>query len=338
MKVVERIKKAIDVRQVLEIYGAQRIRGQNHIRSTCPIHGGDNPSALVFDETQKVWYCHTGCSEGGSVFDFVMKMDNLEFKQAAEKLAEMFNVEVDWTAEEIDEDEFIDLAKDFIKDAKRREESRKQLPLYDPVFTRKNIKAYRKFSVDVISYYGLQVASDGELINRIVMPLEDSDGRIVGYSGRRIKADMDAKWMHKPNGLQLGRVVPGIGLNKVWIREKMEIVIVEGIFDCMRTWDNGYKNVATTMAANITDEQVRLIQLNAFTVVLAFDGDQAGRNATRKAIEKMQSTLDIWILDLPEGSDPGELTKEQMDKLYENKLKPYEFFDKYGLEKEKGNA
>lgn len=338
MNVAERIKKAVDVKQVLEYYGAQRIRGNGHLRSTCPIHGGDNPSALVFDENQKVWYCHTGCMTGGSVFHFVMKMDNLEFKEAAEKLAEMFNVEVDWTMEDIDEDEFADLAKDFIKDAKRREEAKKALPLYDPYFTRKTVKKYRNFSPEAIEHYGLQVATDGELVDRIVMPLEDQDNRLVGYSGRRIKADMVAKWMHKPNGLQLGKIVPGIGLNNVWIREKAEIIIVEGIFDCIRTWDYGYKHVATTMAANITDEQVRLIQMNAFTVILGYDNDLAGRNATRKAIEKMQHSLDMWILDIPEGSDPCELSKEEMDLAYQNKMKPYEFFERYGLKKEKGNA
>ncbi|KJE27954.1 CHC2 zinc finger family protein [Geobacillus kaustophilus] len=117
---LERIRDAVNVRRLLEVYGAQRIHGSGNIRSTCPIHRGDNPTAFAFDERNKLYYCHTKCQEGGDVFDFVMKMEDCSFLEAAKKLAEMFNVSVDWENEEIDENYFREEALKFIEQMRKR--------------------------------------------------------------------------------------------------------------------------------------------------------------------------------------------------------------------------
>ncbi|RXF11089.1 toprim domain-containing protein [Enterococcus faecalis] len=325
MKLVDKIRNAVDVKDLLNHYGASRVHGVHQLRSTCPIHGGDNPNALVFDEHEKLWYCHTGCQEGGSVFDFVMKMEGVEFRQAAEMLAEMFKVEVDWNAIEVDDDLFELEAKDFIKHTKKKRNSAVRMPEYQYIGNLRGIKAYRNFSKEAIDFWGVQVARDGVLMDRIVIPLEDELGRIVGYSGRRIYGNMQFKWKHKPDGFHSGFILPGLGKNKEEIIQKSEIILVEGSFDSIPLWDAGLKHVAAVMGANFTDEQMRLVQRFVTRVVVCFDGDTAGRKATQKVIDKLKLTTDVYVMVLPDGKDPGDLTHDELREAYQNKIRAIEF-------------
>lgn len=336
-KVAERVREAVDVEELLRHYNASRIRRTGvHVRSCCPLHAGDNPSAFVFDDDKKLWYCHTGCSEGGDVFDFVQKMDGVNFRQAAELLAEMFEVEVDWDNETIEENPFKDEAKDFIAMTKRR--AKGELPLYELDAETVKVKSFRTYSPEAIDFWGLRVAKTGVLANRLILPLEDTNKRTVGYSGRRIKAHMNAKWKHEPSGLEMGRIVPGLGRNRESIIELGEVIICEGLFDCMNLWQHGLQHTGATMAANLTDEQVREIQKVAFTIVLGYDNDLAGRNATRKALEKLEPIADIRILNLPEGKDPGDLNHEEILEAYATRLRPREWRQKYGHNHERRMA
>jgi len=283
-----------------------------------------------------MWYCHTGCQEGGDVFDFVMKMDGVTFPESARFLAEMFHVTVDWETEEVDENAFRDEARAFIESMRKRSKVAPQLPAYKFTGSLARLLEYRNYSPEAIAHWKLFVCTSGELADRVVMPIEDSQGRMVGVTGRKIKADMVAKWLHRPRNLHTGWVLTGLGRNFKEIQEADEVIVVEGVFDCVRVWDAGLKNVCTPIGTFFTDEhEMELYKTGVTQYVSGFDNDVGGRNGTRKVIERLKYKFDLTVLDIPEGKDPGDLTPEELLEAYNNKMTWREWYARYGTEKEK---
>ena len=331
---LEKIRDSVDVKKLMEHYGAHPT-GHGNYRSTCQLHGGNNPTAFVFSQHNKMWYCHTGCMEGGDVFDYVMKMEDITFIESARFLADMFDITVDWATEEVDENAFRDEARAFIESMRKRSKVAPELPQYKFQGQLEKVESYRSYSPEAIKHWKLYVCTGGELKDRVVMPIEDSRGRIVGVTGRKIKADLPSKWMHRPRNLHTGWVLTGLGRNLKAVQEADEVIVTEGIFDCVRVWDAGFKNVCTPIGTFFTDEhEMELYKTGVTQYVSGFDNDVGGRNGTRKVIERLKYKFDLTILNLPEGRDPDDLTIEEVREAYETRLTWREWVKKYGMEKE----
>jgi DNA primase len=336
LKPVERIRNAVDVRKLLDEYGAQRVKGSGNIRSCCPIHGGDNASAFVFSESEKLWYCHTGCVRGGDVFDFVMELEECTFIESAKKLASMFNVTVDWVNETVEEDLFRDQAREFIERMMKKKKVH-ELPTFKPSGLKfAKIKSYRGYSPETIEWWKLRMCVEGELKDRIVIPLEDVDKRLVGITGRATLEEQEFKFMHRPRNLHTGYFLTGLGRNIEFVREAgNKAIIVEGLFDTAKLWDIGHKNVCCPIGVFFTDEHIlQLYKAGVTDIVLAFDNDKAGRNGMRKAYKLARGKFGITFLDYPEGKDADDLEPEELDAVVKNYLMPHEWLSKYGEELE----
>lgn len=336
---VERIREAVDVRVLLGAYGGRNIKGTGNVRSCCPIHQGDNTTAFVFTQSNKMWYCFTGACGGGDCFDFVMQMDECSFKESAVKLAEMFNVVVDWETEEIEENPFRDQARAFIEQMMKKKNVH-VLPAFKLPQDMKLVKVneFRGYSPETIEWWKFRYCIEGELQDRLVIPFEDVDRRLVGITGRAMKGQPE-KFMHRPRNLHTGYFLTGLGRNIEFVREAGNSVkIVEGAFDCARWWDNGFKNVCAPIGLFFTDEHVlQLYKAGVTTIELGFDNDEAGRNGIRKAIKRAKGKFDIYVLDYPEGKDADDCTKEELEEIDRTKLLYWEWLEKYGekLEGEK---
>jgi DNA primase len=337
LKPVERIRDAVDVQKLLGAYGAQRIKGGGNVRSTCPLHGGDNPSAFVFSSSEKLWYCHTGCQRGGDVFDFVMEAEECTFMRAVQILADMFDVVVDWENETIEENLFRDQAKAFIE---RMMKKKKVHEL--PAFKIKNmkmakVKNYRGYSPETIEWWKFRLCTEGELQDRLVIPLEDVDKRLVGITGRATRSDQPEKFMHRPRNLHTGYFLTGLGRNIEFVREAgNKAIIVEGLFDTAKLWDCGHKNVCCPIGVFFTEEHIlQLYKAGVTDIVLAFDNDKAGRNGMRKAYQKAKGKFGIRFMVYPEGKDADDCTQEELDEVVKNALMPYQWLEKFGEELEK---
>jgi DNA primase len=336
-KPVERIRDAVDLKKLIGHYGGQRIKGSGNIRSTCPIHKGDNPTALVFSETNKVYYCHTGCQEGGDVFDFVMRAEDTTFMRAVQILSEMFNIVVDWENEEIEENLFRDQARAFIEQMMKKNKKH-DLPAYkirDMKFAK--VKNYRGYSQETIDWWKFRMCTEGELKDRLTIALEDVDKRLVGITGRATKPEQKEKFMHRPRNLHTGYFLTGLGRNIDFVREAGNSVkIVEGLFDTAKWWDCGHKNVCCPIGVFFTEEHIlQLYKAGVTDIELAFDNDKAGRNGMRKAYKRAKGKFGIYFLVYPEGKDADDCTKEELDEVDANKLLPHEWFAKFGEEVEK---
>lgn len=336
---IERIRDAVDSRKLLGELGASRITGSGNIRSTCPIHLGDNPSAFVFSESNKMWYCHTGCQSGGDCFDLVMQVDECSFMEAVHKLAKMFKVNVDWDNETIEENYFRGEAQAFIEQMMKRNKVT-DLPAFKlPPMKLSKITSFRGYTQETIDWWKFRFCDEGELQDRIMIPFEDVDGRLVGITGRATLPNQVEKFLHRPRNLHTGFFLTGLGRNlKAGHVERAgySVKIVEGVFDCARWTDAGFPSVCAPIGVFFTDEHmIQLYKAGVLRLELGFDGDLAGRNGMRKAYEKAKGKFEVFFLDYPKGKDADDCTIEELQEVHANKLLPHEWFAKYGKDLEK---
>ena len=339
MSIVKKLLDKVDVRQVLEELNFSGIKSAgSEYRACCACHGGNNPSAFVINKHTGMWYCFTGCQRGGDLYDVIMEVNEVGFKDAVKWLAHLQGItDINWETEHIDENYFRDEAKKFIE-LMMKKANKKELPSWEPRgMTFEPISEYRGYSKETIEHFGFQLCTGGDLEDRIYIPMEDVDGRQVGATGRATKDTQESKFFHRPRSLNTGYFLTGLGRNLEYVREAGNTVkIVEGIFDCARWWDNDYKNVCAPIGLFFTDEHVeQLFKAGVTTIELGFDGDKAGRNGIRKAIKKATHKFEIYVLDYPDGKDADDCTTEELAQVDANKLTIYEWYDKYGREIEK---
>lgn len=335
MSIVKKLTDKMDVRAILEELNFQHIKSAgSQLRSCCAIHQGNNDSAFVINKKTGMWYCFTGCQSGGDIYDLIMQVNEIGFTQAVRWLADIQGVTVDWDKEEIDENYFRDEAKKFIEQMMKRI-NKKELPEYTPKGLKfSKINDYRGYSPETIEHWKLRYCTEGELKDRIVIPLEDVDKRLVGLTGRATLSEQQHKFFHRPRSLHTGYFLTGLGRNLEYVREaNNSVIITEGIFDAARWWDCGYKFTCCPIGTFLTEEHMsQLFKAGVTTAYLAFDADKAGMNGIRKAIKKMTHKFDLYVLAYPEGKDADDLSQDELDKVFSNKLTVWEWYDKYGKE------
>ncbi len=173
--------------------------------------------------------------------------------------------------------------------------------------------------------------------NRLMIPIRDVDGRVVGFGARTLEKDGIPKYLNSPQTqlFDKGRLLYGLDTAKRAIREAREVVIVEGYMDVMQGWQAGYRNMVAQMGTALTGDQLRLLKRYTKRFILALDADAAGINATMRSLQVARDTLDrefetrfdarglvqhegrlqadIHIVTLPEGYDPDKILRTDPD-------------------------
>jgi DNA primase len=340
MTPIERLKKAVTGKKLLQELGFQRITGGGNLRACCAIHGGDNPSAFVYTEHNGMYFCHTGCMEGGDFIDLVMRTQEVTFLEAVKWLSEIFNVHIDWENETIEENYFRDEARAFIEQMMKKKKVT-ELPAFKLPQDMKlsKITSFRDYSQETIDWWKFRFCEEGELKDRIMIPFEDVDGRLVGVTGRATLPEQKEKFLHRPRNLHTGFFLTGLGRNKKAghiERAGGAVKIVEGVFDGARWYEAGFKSVCAPIGVFFTDEHVlQLYRAGVTRIELGFDNDKAGRNGMRKAYERAKGKFEVFFLVYPEGKDADDCTPEELAEVDANKMLPHEWFNKFGKEVEK---
>lgn len=339
MSIVKKLTDKMNVRAVLEELNFSGIKSVgSEIKACCAIHGGDNDTAFSINKHTGIYYCHTGCMNGGDIFDVIMGVEEIGFKDAVKWLANLQGItDIDWSTEEIDENYFRDEAKKFIE-LMMKKANKKELPSWEPKgMTFEPVTKYRGYSPETIAHWGLQRCTSGDLVDRIVIPLEDVENRLVGMTGRAMLETQESKYFHRPRALHTGWFLTGLGRNIEYVREASNSVIInEGIMDSAKWWECGYKFTCCPIGVFITEEHIeQLFRAGVTTVYIAFDADRAGRNGARKAMKLLKNKFEVYILDYPEGRDADECCQSELDEVFKNKLAPWEWLDKWGVDQEK---
>ncbi|MFQ5809946.1 MAG: DNA primase [Armatimonadota bacterium] len=336
----EEIRQLVDIVELIGEHVTLKRSGSNH-KGLCPFHAEKTPSFNVRRD-MGIWKCF-GCGEAGDAFDFVMRREKLSFPEALERLAQRVGVEVARSPEgarRSGERELIYRANDAAN--KRFRRNLKALP--EAQKARKYL-AERGYDEDAVERYGVGYARDswddlctalrgqgvkaeiavaaGLLIarpsgaghydrfrNRITFPIIDVTGHVLGFGGRTLSADEDAKYINTPETpvFRKGRVLYGLNWAREAISDSGVAVVVEGYTDAIALWRAGIQNTVATLGTSLTDAHVTLLSRYADEVVLAFDADSAGVRAALRAAETFENApAEVEIVVLPEGQDPDDL-------------------------------
>ncbi|WP_448571839.1 DNA primase [Staphylococcus aureus] len=340
--IINEIKDKTDILDLVSEYVKLEKRGRNYI-GLCPFHDEKTPSFTVSEDKQ---ICHCfGCKKGGNVFQFTQEIKDISFVEAVKELGDRVNVAVDIEATQSNSN--VQIASDDLQMIEMHEliqeiyyyaltktvEGEQALTyLQERGFTDALIKERgigfapdsSHFCHDFLQKkgYDIELAYEAGLLsrneenfsyydrfrNRIMFPLKNAQGRIVGYSGRTYTGQ-EPKYLNSPETpiFQKRKLLYNLDKARKSIRKLDEIVLLEGFMDVIKSDTAGLKNVVATMGTQLSDEHITFIRKLTSNITLMFDGDFAGSEATLKTGQHLlQQGLNVFVIQLPSGMDPDE--------------------------------
>ena len=364
MSVIDEVKARIDILDIVSESVQLRRTGKNY-SGFCPFHPNSRTPAFVVFPESGTWRCFGQCNEGGDIFKFVMKKEGWDFGQALKVLAERAGVTLvpaspERQAEEDQHERLRIILEDAVtffryhltqgssgQEAMAYLQKRGLTPAtietfglgYAPEswdaltkhFTEKGI------SIDDLLAVGLvteRQSGDGvydKFRNRVMFPIRDGIGRMVGFGGRILNPEDQPKFMNSPQTplFDKGRLLYALDQARKAIRAQDQVVIVEGYLDVIALHQAGFNNAVSPMGTALTEDQLRMLKKLTRRIVLALDPDAAGQKATMRGLEMARQTMDhstemgfdargllrhearlqadLRVTTLPEDLDPDEI-------------------------------
>ena len=365
---IEEVISQNDIVEVISEYVTLKKSGRNFV-GVCPFHREKTPSFCVSMDKQ-IFKCF-GCSQGGNVISFIMKIENLDFWESVEMLAErahidlaryeqnskfsfdkketkeireiMFNINREVgiyyhnnLVELLKEDN--NLVKEYVK---KRQFDMKTLTKFGIGFANGKIPLFnylqeKGFSKDEILKSGILVQNDKGKIydrfySRLIFPIFDIRDRIVAFGGRVLDTSLPKYVNSQENEIyHKGKTLYLMNFAK---RNKQEkIIIVEGYMDAIALQKSGFDNVVASLGTALTDDQARLLKKYTDNVIICYDQDSAGQNATLRGLDILNRrgiNVKVLKLDKDDVKDPDEYInkygKERFKKCIENSISLVEF-------------
>lgn len=342
MSDIDEVKSRLNI---IDVVG-QRVKlkrvGKN-FKGLCPFHTEKTPSFIVSPDRQS-WHCF-GCGKGGSVIDFVMEYEHLEFSEALEELADRVGVKLERHDSDTPEAkrkrqlfEVNHLASEYYhylltKHAlgARGRDYLKERGVSDKAITTFTL-GYSPNSWDALHSYLRKKGYDDRILNeaglviasqkggydrfrgRVMFTLKDHRGNVVGFSGRLLDPEAkEAKYINTSETpvYSKSNVLYGLDITKGAIQKANEAVIMEGEFDVISSFQEGITNVVAIKGSALTEGHIHLLRRYAEQLTFALDSDIAGDAASRRGIELAEKAgLHLKVVKLPIGKDPHDALRE----------------------------
>ena len=334
---IEQIKSRLNIVDVVGEYIKLEKAGINY-RALCPFHNEKTPSFFV-SPSRQMWHCFGGCNEGGDIFKFVMKIEGIEFIDALKLLAKKAGVQLKTSSKKYEEiktqrEKLLDIckkatiffstqlnksktgleAKDYLMKRGLKEETIKEWKIGYAPSTWDSLCNYliglgyeRKDIIDA----GL--ASEkffDRFRSRIIFPICDFNGQTIGFTGRVFNSDDEAKYLNTPNTLlyDKSQALYGLDKAKVEIRKNDSCVLVEGNVDCIMSHQSGVKNCLAVSGTALTPAHLGIIKRFSNNLILSFDMDLAGNNATKKGIDMaLKNGFNVKVISMNSEKDPADI-------------------------------
>ncbi|MCM8786822.1 MAG: DNA primase [Candidatus Omnitrophica bacterium] len=353
---INEIQAKTDIVELIASYIPLKRMGRN-FKTLCPFHNEKTPSFFVSPQKQ-IFHCF-GCGEGGGVIQFVMLYEKVTFPEAVEILAKKLGLEIPY--QKADKNKILlyeavaEASNFFHKTLLENKEAKEALKYLskrniDMDIIKKFQIGYslgkntlldylrkKGFSIDTLEKASLVIPQkDGYrdlFCARIMFPIFDVRGRVLAFGARLLADDISGapKYINSFEGPLYSKREHLFGLNfsKDDILKNDCVIVVEGYLDMITPFAYGIRNIVASLGTALTLEQIRLIKRYTLNVILLFDSDSAGQNATGRAIDLLlENELNVGIVTLPAGYDPDALIrskgKEYFFKILEQKK---DFFD-----------
>jgi DNA primase len=349
----------VDIVDVIESRMTLKKTGKNY-SGLCPFHDEKTPSFSVSPDKQ-FFHCF-GCQESGTALTFIMNFDRLEFVEAVENLAQQLGLEVPreqsgGARAPVDPD----LYDVMLKAERYYRQSLRQAPEAIAYLKKRGLtgEVARDFgmgyappgwqnlmeNLDGVSEKsllaaGLATKSDKGRVydrfrDRIVFPIRDTRGRVIGFGGRTMSADEGPKYLNSPETalFQKGQELYGLYEARRALRRIDKLIVVEGYMDVVALAQHGVANAVATLGTASGEAHFHKLYRYTDEVICCFDGDNAGRQAAWKALENALPTLtemrQVKLVFLPDGEDPDSLIRAQgkagFDKFVNNAVPGLEY-------------
>jgi DNA primase len=344
--IVQRIKSESDIVSVVSEFVALKKSGKD-FKGLCPFHQEKTPSFFVIPSKQ-FYHCF-GCGKGGNVINFIMDHERMEYPEALRFLAQKAGIEIPKTYSGNSDTEQVYAALAFAE----KFYNNRLLNSKDGKTARDYLKS-RGIDEDIIRKFGLGYAPDSwdgllkaasreknqsailekaglvkrkeglydRFRKRIMIPIRNVSGKTVAFGGRAMPGDEGAKYINSPETdvYKKSRILYGFDISKNSVREKNEVIVVEGYFDLISLFQAGITNVVAASGTGFTAEQASLLSRFCERVVLMYDPDSAGIRAAFRACGVLYNVgLEPRLIRLPKGADPDSFIRnsgaEKLSKL-----------------------
>lgn len=322
--IINEIRNKVDIVDIVSSYLPLTQKGKNFF-GVCPFHDDTNPSMSVSRDKQ-IYRCFS-CGASGNVFNFIMDYEHISFKEALMLLSEKTGIEVRGlniqkkTSKNDKLYEIYDLAHKYYQNnmsssyAKKAKEYLNSRQIDDEMIKEYKIGlsldkndhlvkllVSKGYDLNTLNQIGLASYDKDVYMNRIMFPLYDLNGRVVGFSGRRYDGIKDNKYVNTKGTeiFQKGETLYNYHLAREFVRSKNQVIVMEGFMAVIRSREAGIKNAVGLMGTAMTKEQATLIKRLSDHVVLCFDGDSPGRKAcldNGSELEKLGCQVSVVELD-----------------------------------------
>ena len=355
---INAIREQADIVDIISDYLKLTKKGKNYV-AVCPFHDDHSPSLVVSKERQ-IFNCFT-CRTGGNVFSFIMKYENVDFFEALQIVANKIGYKLSSTnfnnfeSKNKKEYEIMEIAKkyylnniftDLGTSARKYLENRginndiiREFNLGLALKSKNELYkllAKKNINNEILDNLGLVYINGTDVFdffnNRIIIPIEDLKGNVVGFSGRIFNGEKEtSKYINTKETVifKKGQILFNYHNAKNAIRDEKCVIIVEGNMDAITLSSSGIKNVVALMGVALSKEQIDVLKKLKVPVILMLDNDQAGLNSTLKNGEMLRSVdIDVKVVRLTGEKDPDEYIRANgVDALKDNIKHAINFVD-----------
>lgn len=346
---INKVRLRANIVETISDYVELKKRGQNFF-GNCPFHN-EKTASLSVSEDKEIYKCF-GCHKGGGIFNFIMDIENVEFPEAIEILAKKNGVQLEY--EKGFSKKSQDLKTEILEIHKLAnsiylnnisQNSTIKSYLYNRGFNDNILEEFQigfshnssnhllkllqkeKFSSKAMINSGLFIKTEKGYIdrfrNRIIFPLHNHMGNIIGFTGRAVNPEDKAKYLNSPETpiYIKSKLLYGLWKTKKNIIDIKNIIIVEGQTDFLKLYQAGINNIVAASGTAFTDEHAIQIKRLTNKACLLYDGDDAGKKAAiRAGYILLKHGLESKIIEIPDGIDPDEWLEQEDLSIIKEKL------------------
>ena len=336
----KQIVEKADIVSIIGKYVKLDKKGANFI-GLCPFHDDKNPSMSV-SPTKRVFKCFS-CNTGGDVVTFVSKFKNISARDAMREIGSSVGINVELFKKERNRqknEKYYKIMQDasdfysfYLKHADEAKTAREYLnkrgleasivskfniglaPANDEIYKLLLSKGYLDLDMQEVGLVrGFNGTYTDVFKNRIIFPLTDLDGSICGFSGRKyLDGDPESKYLNTGDTIifKKGQILYNYSFALPYIKANNKVYLFEGFMDVIAASRAGIENSIASMGTALTNEQIEAIKRVTNSIVVCYDADEAGINASLRAIQMLLAyDMDISLVIIPDGKDPDEYIKK----------------------------
>ncbi len=343
-EILQQIRDRIDIIDLISTYVSLSKAGQN-FKGLCPFHSEKSPSFSV-NPVRQMFYCF-GCSVGGDAFTFLMKQEGMDFMEALRELSQrtgvalperresaakttsglsreryfhLYQLAASWYHRNLQETPEGQVARDYLDQRGITRESWNTFQLgfvpegwngLSKWLEQQSVKPEELIQAGLVarkeSEDGTRISTYDRFRGRVMFPIADPRGQVLGFGGRILKDGASPKYLNSPETdlFFKGRSLYGMDKARQSATASGRFYLVEGYFDVIALHQNGIENAVAPLGTALTSDHVQILRRLAPSVMLVFDGDAAGIGAALRTLDLfMNSGIEVRVLLLPAGEDP----------------------------------